>query len=229
MSGPDDDNWGDVLDEGEGGTAEPGNTATPEPADPADVTPAPADAVDATQDSPPAGDGTGTAEEAMRVAEDACREIMRCSGFDVRVLAVTGDPVRVEIQGPDAGRIIGRRGVTLQALQYLVARIVGQRVSRHIRVKVDVEGYRVRRENVLRGLAQRAADRVVRDGRAIELDPMSPEERRVVHITLAEDGDVRTESIGEGDDRRVRIIPVDDEEPGGGPTPEAGAEPDAGA
>ncbi|MBI5490816.1 MAG: KH domain-containing protein [Deltaproteobacteria bacterium] len=221
MSGPDDDNWGDVLDEGEGGAAEPGNAAdaAPEPAEPADATPA----------SSPAGDGQGTAEEAMRVAEDACREIMRCSGFDVRVLAVTGDPVRVEIQGPDAGRIIGRRGVTLQALQYLVARIVGQRVSRHIRVKVDVEGYRVRRENVLRGLAQRAADRVVRDGRAIELDPMSPEERRVVHITLADDGDVRTESIGEGDDRRVRIIPVDDEEPGGGPTPEAGAEPDAGA
>jgi len=150
--------------------------------------------------------------EATRVAEETCREIVRRSGFDVRVLAAPGDPVRIELQGADAGRIIGRHGATLQALQYLVGRIVGQRVSRRIRVKVDVEGYRVRRENALRALAQRTADQVVRERRAIELEPMSPEERRVVHLALADDGDVRTESVGEGPDRRVCILPAD--EPG---------------
>ena len=211
-----DEGWGDVTDEG-GGEAPRAEEASGAP-----------DAPDAPDAPPMEGGRRETAEEAMRVAEEACREIMRCSGFDVRVLAAIGDPVRVEIQGPDAGRIIGRRGVTLQALQYLVARIVGQRVSRHVRVKVDVEGYRVRRENVLRGVAQRAADRAVREGRAIELDPMSPDERRVIHLTLADDGDVRTESIGEGDDRRVRVIPSDDEGPDGGAPPQPGAEPDAG-
>lgn len=179
----------------------------------------------------PAGAEPGGADlvaEAMRVAEETCREIMRRSGFDVRVLAAPGDPVRIELQGPDAGRIIGRRGATLQALQYLVARIVGQRVSRRVRVKVDVEGYRVRRENALRALAQRTADQVVRERRAIELEPMSPEERRVVHLALADDGDVRTESVGEGPDRRVCILPADDDDgdrtPGG---PARGSKADA--
>ena len=207
------DDWSDVLAEDQG------------QADGAAETPA-ADAQAEADDGPGKGKDHDTlVAEALQTAEAACREIMRCSGFDVRVLAVPGDPVRIEIQGPDAGRIIGRRGATLQSLQYLIARIVGHRVSRHVRVKVDVEGYRVRRENVLRGLAQRAADRAVRERRTIELDPMTPEERRVVHLALADDGDVRTESIGDGEDRRVCIVPVDDDQ-GGGPSP--GAKADAG-
>jgi spoIIIJ-associated protein len=209
-----DDGWADVGDDGEAG--------------PAAETPA----APAEQGSTAAGGGPeqqAVIDEAMRVAEEACREIMRCSGFDVRVLAVPGDPVRVELQGPDAGRIIGRHGATLQALQYLVARIVGHRVSRHVRVKVDVEGYRVRRENALRSLAQRAADHAVRERRRVELDPMNPEERRVVHLALADDGDVRTESVGEGDDRRVCIVPVDDEPSGNSAKPPSGAKADADA
>jgi spoIIIJ-associated protein len=217
MSNPEGgDDWGDVVDEGEGGKQPAGaGVATPEPA------------VEGAPES--AADREAVTAEAMRVAEEACSTIMRCSGFDVRVLAVPGDPVRIELQGPDAGRIIGRHGATLQALQYLVARIVGHRVSRHVRVKVDVEGYRVRRENVLRSLAQRAADRAVRERRTIELDPMNAEERRVVHLALADDGDVRTESVGEGEDRRVCIVPVDDDGPDERKDSDPGAKADAGA
>jgi spoIIIJ-associated protein len=196
------DDWGDVLDQD--GQPEPDGSA-------AAVPPAP----DAPDPAAPAGRNEAEAvAEAMRVAEEACSEIMRLSGFDVRVLAAPGDPVRIELQGPDAGRIIGRHGATLQALQYIVARIVGQRASRHVRIKVDVEGYRVRRENALRALAQRVADQVVRERRAIELEPMNPEERRVVHLALADDGDVRTESVGDGMDRRVCILPADDDPDG---------------
>jgi spoIIIJ-associated protein len=208
--------WGDVLDGGEEGKQPAGEGAA-----------APAPAAEGAPES--AADREAVTAEAMRVAEEACSTIMRCSGFDVRVLAVPGDPVRIELQGPDAGRIIGRHGATLQALQYLVARIVGHRVSRHVRVKVDVEGYRVRRENVLRSLAQRAADRAVRERRTIELDPMNAEERRVVHLALADDGDVRTESVGEGEDRRVCIVPVDDDGPDERKDSDPGAKADAGA
>ncbi|MBN1770237.1 MAG: KH domain-containing protein [Deltaproteobacteria bacterium] len=203
------DDWGDVLDE-DGGASKAAGPPEASPVGP--ETGAPAAPVVAEQDGAPA------VAEAMRVAEEACRKIMDLGGFDVRVLAAPGDPVRIELQGPDAGRIIGRHGATLQALQYLVARIVGQRASRHVRIKVDVEGYRVRRENALRTLAQRVADQVVRERREIELEPMNPEERRVVHLALADDGDVRTESVGEGMDRRVCVLPADDEpgSPSGG-------------
>ena len=145
---------------------------------------------------------------ATAAADEACREILRLCALDVRVLSVAGDPVRVEVQGPDAGRVIGRRGMTLQALQYLVSRIVGQKVSRYVPIRVDVEGYRVRREGSLRALAQRVANDVVRDGRPFDLEPMNPEERRIVHLALAEDPDVETVSEGEGEDRRVVIRPV---------------------
>jgi spoIIIJ-associated protein len=215
------DDWSDVVEEAD--SAVDGNV---EPM----AAPAPAGTATDGDDAGPQGrDREVVIAEAMRVAEEACKEIMRCSGFDVRVLAVPGDPVRIELQGPDAGRIIGRRGATLQSLQYLVARIVGHRVSRHIRVKVDVEGYRVRRENTLRGLAQRAADRAVRDGRPIELDPMTPEERRVIHLALADDGDVRTESVGEGDDRRVCVIPADEADRRDDNDPKGGTKADADA
>jgi len=216
------DDWSDVLEEGDGKAG--GNAEVEQAAGPMGR---PADGDEAGD--PQGRDREVVIAEALRVAEEACKEIMRCSGFDVRVLAVPGDPVRIELQGPDAGRIIGRRGATLQSLQYLVARIVGHRVSRHIRVKVDVEGYRVRRENTLRGLAQRAADHAVREGRPIELDPMTPEERRVIHLALADDGDVRTESIGERDDRRVCVIPTDEADRRGNRDPKGGAKADADA
>ena len=76
---------------------------------------------------------------------------------------------------------------------------------------------------------RRAADRAVRERRTIELDPMNAEERRVVHLALADDGDVRTESAGEGEDRRVCIVPVDDDEPGDRGNVDPGAKTDAGA
>ena len=141
------DGWEDVPEED--APADDAGTEGPPSASPG--TDAPATSATAGRQD------TDAVAEAMRAAEEASREIMRLAGFDVRVLAAPGDPVRIELQGPDAGRIIGRHGATLQALQYLVARIVGQRASRHVRVKVDVEGYRVRRENALRALAERVA------------------------------------------------------------------------
>lgn len=112
-----------------------------------------------------------------------------------------------EIEGEDAGLLIGRRGETLQSLQFLVRMVVSRQLGRKAYVVIDVEDYRQRRADMLRRLARRTAGRVASSGRASALDPMSPGERRIVHMSLASHPRVRTESEGEGNQRRVVIIP----------------------
>jgi spoIIIJ-associated protein len=112
----------------------------------------------------------------------------------------------LNVQGRDLGILIGRRGETLSALQYLTRLIVGREVERRVNLIVDVEGYRVRRERSLCQLAQRMAERVVATGRRQVLEPMSPAERRIVHVALRNHADVMTESIGQGESRKVTIF-----------------------
>ncbi|MCZ6538266.1 MAG: Jag N-terminal domain-containing protein [Chloroflexi bacterium] len=114
-----------------------------------------------------------------------------------------------EIEGQDAGLLIGRRGETLQALQFLVRMITSRQLGRKAFVVIDIEDYRERRIQMLRRLARRTAGRVASSGREDSLEPMSPAERRIVHMSLAGHPDVRTESEGEGNQRRVVIFPVD--------------------
>ena len=117
--------------------------------------------------------------------------------------------IAFDIEGEDAGLLIGRRGETLQALQFLVHMIVNRQLGRKAYVVIDVEGYRERRSEMLRTLARRTAGRVVSTGNPASLDPMSPAERRIVHMALANHPQVRTESEGEGGGRRVVIFPED--------------------
>jgi spoIIIJ-associated protein len=112
----------------------------------------------------------------------------------------------LNVRGRDLGILIGRRGETLNALQYLTRLIVGREVEHWVNLIVDVEGYRVRRERSLRQLAQRMAERAVATGRRQVLEPMSPAERRIVHIALRHHPDVTTESIGQGESRKVTIF-----------------------
>lgn len=113
----------------------------------------------------------------------------------------------LDIVGADLGILIGRRGETLRDLEYMTRLIVAQQVHHIVRFAVDVEGYRSRRERVLKELAKRMADRVRQNRQPITLEAMPPHERRIVHITLREHQNVRTQSIGEGDHRRVMILP----------------------
>jgi spoIIIJ-associated protein len=101
--------------------------------------------------------------------------------------------------------LIGRRGETLAALQLLVNLIVAKQTGHHERIIVDAEGYRLRREDNLRSMAMRVAAQVRRSGHPITLEAMPPNERRIIHITLAETDDIGTESTGEGDQRRVVV------------------------
>ncbi len=118
----------------------------------------------------------------------------------------TGGPV-FDIEGDDSGLIIGRKGETLRSLQFLTRFIVGRQTGERANLTVDVEGYDERRKQSLSNLANRVAERVVKTGRSIELEPMSPRERRLVHVALSENSDVYTESSGDGRDRRVVVIP----------------------
>lgn len=118
------------------------------------------------------------------------------------------EPLKLNIV-PDAdyvlGTLIGRRGETLAALQLLVNLITYKQTGEHERVILDVEGYRSRREENLRSMAERIAQQVRSSGRAVMLEAMPPNERRIVHIALADYDDISTESTGEGDARRVVV------------------------
>ena len=103
--------------------------------------------------------------------------------------------------------VVGKKGATLDALQYLINRIVSKKPSDGPGVVVDAEGYRGRREDALTDLAQRLAEKAVKTGRPVPVEPMNPHDRRIIHVALAEHEGVRTESDGEGLFRRVVIFP----------------------
>lgn len=116
-------------------------------------------------------------------------------------------PLILDVQGEAAESLIGRRGETLAAFQHVVRLMVGRRLTGRFNLVVDVNGYKRQRERSLRRLARRMAEKAVRTGRTVRLEPMPAYERRIVHLALRDHPDVTTESIGEGRRRRVTIIP----------------------
>ena len=113
----------------------------------------------------------------------------------------------LDLQGDDLSVLIGRRGETLTALQYLLRLIINKRLNKVVNVILDVEGYKSRREEQLQKMALRLADQAVHQGRSLSLEPMPANERRIVHLALRNHPDVITQSIGTGDTRKVTIIP----------------------
>ena len=116
-------------------------------------------------------------------------------------------PWVLQIHGRDLGTLIGRRGETLAALQYIARLIASRELQRRANIVIDVEGYKARREKMLRRLAKRMADQAIQTGRTVALEPMPAYERRIVHLALRDNQEVTTESTGEGDHRKVTIIP----------------------
>lgn len=117
-------------------------------------------------------------------------------------------PLILEVEGEDLGVLIGRRGENLDALQYMLNMIVQKQVGVWPNLQVDVAGYRKRRADILEGLAHRMARRVAETQQPFTFEPMSPRERRIIHVAIQEDDRVETESIGEGEERRVVIYPA---------------------
>ncbi len=145
--------------------------------------------------------------EDVEITVDVLQHILHYMNIHATVQVRSTDPLTLNIHGinENQGLLIGRRGETLSALQLLVSLIVRHRTKRHMRIIVDAENYRERREENLRSLALRVAQQVRNYRRSIALEAMPPHERRIVHLALSDSKDISTESIGEGDARRVVI------------------------
>jgi spoIIIJ-associated protein len=115
--------------------------------------------------------------------------------------------ITLDVSGDDLGILIGRRGQTLTSLQHIVRVIVAHQTKTRVPIVVDVEGYKQRRYEALQALAWRVAEQVKAKSRQFTLEPMLAYERRIIHLTLANNPEVTTESVGEGDDRKVVIMP----------------------
>ena len=153
--------------------------------------------------------GSGMAPAAVEIVS----HILQATGASATAtLRTANDPQSggplIDIAGEDSGLLIGRKGETLRALQFIVNLMVRKRSGdMSTRVILDIEKYRERRHNSLQAMAIRVAERVVASGRGIELEPMSAAERRVVHMALADHPQVVTQSAGMGEDRKVTVAP----------------------
>ena len=151
----------------------------------------------------------GLTETTDHPAAEFLNKISKEMGLDINIkVAANEDSVFVDIDGPDSGTIIGKRGQTLDAVQYLTSLVVNKGEDGYIKVVVDAEGYRQKREIALEKLAVRLADKARKSGRSVRLEPMNPYERKVIHTALQKVDGVNTRSEGEEPYRRVIIEPT---------------------
>jgi spoIIIJ-associated protein len=149
----------------------------------------------------------GDIGKAAEAAERFLREVAEAMGVEVEISrSVTRDGLKLSMSGGgDMGLLIGRRGQTLDALQYLANIVASRRSRTHVRILLDAEDFRERRRKTLEELSERLARRVVRTGKEIVLEPMTPQERKVIHTALQHHPKVKTFSKGDEPNRRVVI------------------------
>lgn len=148
----------------------------------------------------------GKAEEAAELL-DVILDIMD-RDVDVDIREDSEEQIVLDVVGPDAGRVIGKKGSGLDALQFLANKIVNRSPEGRRFVIVDSGDYRERHDKGLVSLAEREAKRAIKEGRVVTLQPMSARDRRVIHLSLAKLEDVTTASQGHGQGRRIQIIPA---------------------
>ena len=142
------------------------------------------------------------------VAENFLKEVFSAMNMEVSVEVKydeEGKTMDIELSGNEMGVLIGKRGQTLDSLQYLVSLVVNRETEEYIRVKVDTEDYRKRRRETLENLAKNIAYKVKKTKRAVSLEPMNPYERRIIHSVLQNDKYISTHSEGDEPFRRVVV------------------------
>lgn len=144
--------------------------------------------------------------------EDACGflcELLSKMGFEAEVEGkVEDNEIKLDVSGPRMGLLIGKRGDTLDAVQYLTSLYINREKHGYIKVSIDTENYRAKREETLINLAHGLERRVLREGRSVTLEPMSPNERRIIHSALQGRNRVQTYSIGEEPHRKIVVAPA---------------------
>lgn len=153
--------------------------------------------------------------EEVGIARETINIILEKMHVNAKVTVQLGDsdsnrvqPVLIDIEGNDLSFLIGRKAETINALQFITSLIVGRELGRWVPLQIDVQHYRQRREDELRKLARRIADQVERTGRKQILEPMPPNERRIIHIELKDNPNVDTKSVGEDPRRKVTVLPI---------------------
>ena len=144
------------------------------------------------------------------LASQVLKEVLEIGGFSasVNLIEDTQEHIEVELHGDDLKRLIGERGETLLAIQFLLNRMVSRKAEGDQLIVLDAGGYRERRQQALESLAKKLAGRAEKEQKVVKISPMSPHDRRVVHQTLSELESVRTESTGDGLYRNLLIIPA---------------------
>lgn len=167
---------------------------------------------------------SGAAEQG-RTAVDLLRQILELMGAqaEVRIAEQHDEEVELELKGDGSGLLIGKQGQTLDALEYLLNRFLARRVSEPLRVRLDTEAYRERRRRQIERLALAKGEQAKREHTTVRLDPMSPRDRRIVHLALQDDPLITTRSTGEGFLKTVEIVWV--ENPQQAPSPRRAAQP----
>lgn len=161
----------------------------------------------ANTDDPHEDDADDRAEYAADVLQAILDHMNLDVDVEIREDTEEENEIVLDVDGPDAGRAIGKRGLTLDALQFLVNKIVGRMPGPRVHVIVDSADYRERYDKTLVTMAKREAKRARKQGRVVSLKPMSARDRRVVHLSLAKLDGVSTVSEGEGSGRHIRLIP----------------------
>jgi len=144
--------------------------------------------------------------EVSQQAAEFLEDVFEMTGLQLRVTVkqgITGEVL--DIEGHDAELLQSQTGELLEALQHLLNQVFGRNLPAGARIVCDVHGFRATREAELQAMANLAANRVRQTGMAFTFEPMSANERRIIHLTLADSPDLFTESIGEGSDRKLRI------------------------
>lgn len=147
-------------------------------------------------------------EEVKKSAEQFLTDLFSAMGADVKITEeFAEDVLSINLEGDDMGMLIGKRGQTLDSIQFLTSLVVNKGKSSYVRVKVDTENYRDRRKQTLENLARNIAIKVKKTGKPVYLEPMNPYERRVIHFALQNDPYVSTHSEGEDPCRKVVVTP----------------------
>ncbi len=147
-------------------------------------------------------------EEEVEIARELTKGLTLRMGVEAEVEAFLKEGILyVDVQGDEKGTLIGKHGRTLDSLQMIINRMVNKRLKTVAKVVLDVDGYRKRRADSLKEMAVRLGEKARRIGRTVTAGPFNARERRIIHVALKDDPFVRTESVGEGEIKKISIIP----------------------